>query len=283
MNLSLKNRKIPILMYHSVSEHATAKFRRFAVASALFHDHMAYLHQQNYTPLTVTQLLRARAQGNSSLPERPVVLTFDDGFADFYTAALPILQEYNFPATLYIVTAYVGATSLWLQHEGEAQRPMLNWEQVASISAAGIECGGHTHTHPQLDTLSATKAREEIVQCKRILEERLGQEIESFAYPFGYHTATTQRLVQEAGYTSACAVKYAMSSETDNPFSLARLIVSADTSVQALAALLTQEAPSVTTFYKRAATPAWRLARRSISFTHTVRQHKGRQGSGNLV
>ena len=277
--MAAKKKKIPILMYHSVSEHATTKFRRFAVAPALFHEHMAYIHQHNYTPMTITQLVHARAQGAASLPERPVVLTFDDGFADFYTAALPILQEYNFLATLYIVTAFVGRTSLWLQHEGEAQRPMLSWEQVASISAAGIECGGHTHTHPQLDTLSSTQAREEIVECKRILEQRLGQEIESFAYPFGYHTATTQRLVREAGYTSACAVKYEMSSETDNPFSLARLIVSADTSVQEFAALLKQETPSVTTFYKRAATPAWRLARRSISFTQNVRHSKG----GSLV
>jgi peptidoglycan/xylan/chitin deacetylase (PgdA/CDA1 family) len=275
MAVALKKKKIPILMYHSVSEQATTKFRRFAVAPALFHEHMAYIHQHNYTPMTVTQLVRARTQEGTSLPEQPVVLTFDDGFADFYTAALPILQEYNFLATLYIVTAFVGKTSLWLQHEGEAQRPMLSWEQVASISAAGIECGGHTHTHPQLDTLSATQAREEIVQCKHILEQHLGQEIESFAYPFGYHTATTQRLVREAGYTSACAVKYEMSSETDTPFSLARLIVSADTSVQALAALLKQETPSVTTFYKRAATPAWRLARRSISFTQNVRHSKG--------
>jgi peptidoglycan/xylan/chitin deacetylase (PgdA/CDA1 family) len=279
MTDSMKKRKIPILMYHSVSEQASAKFRRFAVAPALFHEHMAYLHQQNYTPLTVTQLMRMRTQDSSALPERPVVLTFDDGFADFYTAALPMLQEYNFCATLYIVTAFVGGTSLWLQHEGEAQRPILSWEQIASIQAAGIECGGHTHTHPQLDTLSPTQAREEIAQCKRILEQRLGQEVESFAYPFGYHTTTTQRLVREAGYTSACAVKYAMSSETDNPFSLARLIVTADTHVEALAALLKQETPSVTTFYKRAATPAWRLARRSISFTQNVRHPKG----GSLV
>ncbi len=275
MAVPAKKRKIPILMYHSVSQLATAKFKRFAVSPALFREHMAYLHQCNYAAITVTQLVHARVQGSSSLPERPVVLTFDDGFSDFYTEALPVLQQYNFLATLYIVTAFVGSTSRWLQREGEALRPILSWEQIANICAAGIECGGHTHTHPQLDTLPLSQARDEIVQCKRILEERLGHEIVSFAYPFGYHTAAIQRLVQEAGYTSACAVKYEMSSEATNPFSLARLIVSADTDAQGLAALLRQEAPSVTTFYKRAATPAWRLARRSISFTQNVRHNKG--------
>ncbi|HYU73073.1 MAG TPA: polysaccharide deacetylase family protein [Ktedonobacteraceae bacterium] len=251
------------------------KFKRFAVSPTLFSEHMAYLHQHAYTPITVTQLVRTRAQESSTLPERPVILTFDDGFSDFYTEALPVLQKYGFVATLYIVTAFVGSTSLWLQHEGEAMRPMLTWDQVASISAAGIECGGHTHTHPQLDTLSLSAAQIEIVQCKRILEERLGHEVESFAYPYGYHTAITQRLVREAGYTSACAVKYEMSSETTNPFSLARLIVSSDTSVHALATLLTQGPPSVTTFYKRAATPVWRLARRSVLSTRHMRHFKG--------
>ena len=94
---------------------------------------------------------------------------------------------------------------------------MLTWDQLSEISANGIECGGHTHSHPQLDTLSPAEAFREIAQSKRLLEDHLGQNVLSFAYPFGYYTANTQRQVQEAGYTSACAVKYAMSSVTTIP------------------------------------------------------------------
>src|SRR5713101_1852063 len=148
-------KKVPILMYHSISEHAAPRFKPFAVSPTLFVEHMAYLHQHAYTPITVTQLINTRSKGSSALPEQPVVLTFDDGFADFYTEALPVLQRYGFVATLYVTTAFVNATSRWLQQEGEAERLMLTWEQLAEVNAHGIECGAHSHSHAQLDMLPA--------------------------------------------------------------------------------------------------------------------------------
>ena len=92
-------------------------------------------------------------QEQFALPERPVVLTFDDGFADFFTEALPILQLYNFTATLYVTTGFIGSTSCWMQREGESTRLMLTWDQVSAMSASDIECGGHSHWHRQLDIL----------------------------------------------------------------------------------------------------------------------------------
>ena len=141
---------------------------------------------------------------------------------------------------------------------------MLTWDQLSEISANRIECGGHSHSHPQLDTLSPAEASREIVQSKRLLEDHLGQNVLSFAYPFGYHTASTRRQVQEAGYTSACAVKHTMSSETTDPFVLARLMVRPDTDVDALAALLDgRSSLMITTMNSRARTPVWQQARRS--------------------
>ena len=259
-----EKKKIPILMYHSISNHASPKFRQFTVSPTLFAEHMAYLHQHRYTPMTVTQFLAAHSQNGAKLPERPVVLTFDDGFADFYTEALPVLRRYGFAATLYVATGFINGTSRWLQHEGEANRPMLTWDQLSEIGANGIECGGHSHSHPQLDTLSPAQASREIVQSKRLLEEHMGQDVLSFAYPFGYYTASIRRQVQEAGYTSACAVKHAMSSEMTDPFALARLMVKSNTDVDALAALLDDRSSlMLTTMYSRARTPVWQLARRS--------------------
>jgi peptidoglycan/xylan/chitin deacetylase (PgdA/CDA1 family) len=101
---------------------------------------MAYLHRHAYTSMTVTQFV-ALAKRETEFPKRPVVLTFDDGFADFYLAALPVLGRCGFPATLYVATAFVNETSRWLDREGEAGRPMLNWQQLREISARGIECG----------------------------------------------------------------------------------------------------------------------------------------------
>ncbi|MBA2681861.1 MAG: polysaccharide deacetylase family protein [Ktedonobacteraceae bacterium] len=111
--------KIPILMYHSISEHASLKFKQFTVSPQSFNEQMAYLHQHKYTPITVSQFVEAQGKGGQCLPARPVVLTFDDGFEDFYTDALPILKHYHFAATLYVATGFVNKTSHWLQHEGE--------------------------------------------------------------------------------------------------------------------------------------------------------------------
>lgn len=255
-------------MYHSISNYATPAFLQFTVPLKLFAGHMAYLHGQGYQPVTITQFIHALAQNEDTLPERAVVLTFDDGFADFFTAALPVLQHYNFSATLYITTGFIGGTALWLKRENETTRPMLTWEQLIEISNYGIECGGHSHLHRQLDTLPPSVAREEIVQSKRLLEHHLGKKIVTFAYPFGYHTTRIRQFVQEAGYTSACAVRHAMSSKVDDHFSLARLIVSATTSIEHLEALLTGNSPSVmTTMYMRTRTPVWQLVRYCSAFT----------------
>jgi peptidoglycan/xylan/chitin deacetylase (PgdA/CDA1 family) len=264
MRVQIEKKKIAILMYHSISCTVNSRFRQFTVSPASFAEQMAYLHQHAYTPMTITQYVRARSQAEVELPERPIVLTFDDGFADFFTDAFPVLKRYGFVATLYIATAFVNGTSHWLQHMGEGTRRMLTWKQLGEISMSNVECGAHSHSHRQLDILPLSIAQDEIVQSKRRLEDHLGREVSSFAYPFGSHTASLRRLIRDAGYTSACAVKYALSSENTDPFALARLMVRADTDIATLSTLLSgSSSSSITTMYMRARTPVWQVARRS--------------------
>jgi peptidoglycan/xylan/chitin deacetylase (PgdA/CDA1 family) len=265
MTVQMKRRKVPILMYHSISRTARPQFKKFTILPEVFAEHMSYLYRHKYQPITVTQFVRAIACGGEGISDRSAVLTFDDGFADFYTDILPILGQYGFVATLYVTTAFVGGTSRWLQREGEVNRPMLTWPQLVDISACGIECGAHSHTHPQLDMLPPSAAGHEIRQCKRILEEQLAQEVSSFAYPFGYYDATVKRLVQEAGYSSACAVRYAMSSTADDPFALARFSVTGDTQVDDLVTLLTGRL-SIARIGAQVRSSMWRFIRRRAAW-----------------
>ncbi len=268
---------IPILMYHSISHQATARFAPFVVTPEAFEEQMRFVHQQGYHALTVTQFARLRREGQP-LPARSIIITFDDGFADFLTVALPVLQRYDLVATLYVPTAFVGATSRWMDSQGEGTRPLLTWEQLRLLPTHGIECGAHSHTHPQLDLLSLEQATHEIVSSKHLLEEQLGIPVTSFAYPHGYSTRAIQRVVRQAGYTSACAVGYEMANINDDVFALPRLRMGQDIDLAALRTLLALPCPPpLLKLYKQMRVPLWRLLRR-------YRQHSSsHKGGGEAI
>ena len=250
-------------MYHSISDHAQPRFRKYALSPARFAEQMAYLARQRCVTLTVSQYVAARTTG-VALPESAVVLTFDDGFADFNKEALPVLQRYGLVGTLYIPTAFVNGTSRFLQREGETDRLMLTWEQLIDISSSGVACGAHSHRHLQLDVVPMDMARAEITRSKKVLEEKLSRTITSFAYPYGFYRPAVQQMVREAGYLSACAVRYAMSSPTDDLFALSRLIIPGDTNLQQFAEILAGRGPQLKPSYERARALAWRCARYSL-------------------
>jgi peptidoglycan/xylan/chitin deacetylase (PgdA/CDA1 family) len=252
---------LPIVMYHSIALDAAPMFKQFAVAPALFADHMAYLDDHGYTPLTVTQYIQLRQMPYSAWPLRPIVLTFDDGYADFYERAFPVLLRHRFVATLYITTGYVGETSRWLRRSGEARRRMLTWEQLHELHRCNIECGAHSHTHPQLDVLPRRLAQQEILRSKRLLDDHLNTQTLTFAYPFGYYTADVQEDVRKAGFTSACAVKRRFCTSTTDPYALERLIVRGDLRVSGLAAMLTRTRDPFSVLYGNAHV-IWNFCRR---------------------
>jgi peptidoglycan/xylan/chitin deacetylase (PgdA/CDA1 family) len=223
---------IPILLYHSVSTVATQLYQPWAIAPERFDEHLAYLRESGYQPLTIGELALSMEQGKAHLLQRPVVVTFDDGLADFLSGAMPILARYHFPATLYVTTGYVGGTSSWMRSEGEHDRPMMTWEELRELE--GVEIGGHAHTHPQLDIVPLAKAREEIFLCKEILEQRLARTVQTFAFPHGYYTKKLLDLVRQAGFTSSCIVGHTMATETSPSFALPRIIITSDTTIPIL-------------------------------------------------
>jgi peptidoglycan/xylan/chitin deacetylase (PgdA/CDA1 family) len=259
-----RTRPIPILLYHSISDAPSERFRRWTVRPEQFAAQVAHLQASGRTPLTVAQLAAAIAHGGAELPPRSVVLTFDDGFADFHDRALPVLQEYRFTATLYVATAFVEGTSGWLHGAGEGERPMLTWAQLRHLHASGIECGAHGHSHRPLDVLPRRVAMDEIARSTGLVADAIGAPVVTFAYPHGYYDRAVREMVQAAGHLAACGVKHAMSALDDDRFALARVIVEADTDLARFSRLLEGERLPVMPS-ERLRTKGWRLLRRAAA------------------
>src|SRR5262249_18488328 len=139
--------QVPVLMYHSIAAAATRKFRRFAVHPGEFAAQMEYLAAAGYHPVTAAELVSGRS--GRPLPPQPVVLTFHGADTVFYGPRLPVLRGPGFRATLYVPTAYVGATTRFNVSTGEQNRAVLSWQALLDIAAEGMEVAAHSHTHPQ--------------------------------------------------------------------------------------------------------------------------------------
>ncbi|MEM7113921.1 MAG: polysaccharide deacetylase family protein [Chloroflexota bacterium] len=233
---------IPILLYHFVNDTVPSGATRWNMPPDRFEAHIKHFREQQYTPLTVSAYVDLLTNEPKKLPKRPLLVTFDDGTADFHANVLPILQKYNFPVTLYITTKYIGDTTRWLIGAGAGNMPMLTWQQVRDIQASGlVEIGAHTETHPQLDIIPATAAVNEIVGSKRALETQLGQPVQSFAYPHGFHKTAVRQAVIDANFSSACAVKNALSAIHDDRFALSRITIEIDMSIEKVEGLMAGE------------------------------------------
>lgn len=253
--------RVPILMYHSVSEVIGGELADYTLSPKRFAAHVAHLCDRGYVAYSVSQWQDAIQLGNP-LADRPVVLTFDDAFEDFLANALPVLVQARMPATMYVPTGYLGGVSGWLTRHRVDSRPVMSATALSELVTAGIEIGAHSHSHAQLDLVPRERLDAEVRRPKAILEDLLGREVASFAYPFGYYDRRVRRAVAASGYRNAVRVDHLSCWTTADPYAFPRLIINARTSVDDLDRMLASPTSRVDRIVARAKALAWRTARR---------------------
>jgi peptidoglycan/xylan/chitin deacetylase (PgdA/CDA1 family) len=215
-----------ILTYHRVND--GHPHDRLSVTSRAFTDQMDALASSGRPVLPLAHALPALA-GAAPLPAGAVALTFDDGFEDNYSTALPILHRFGFTATFFIVTGAIGGTETLDRYRGccAADR-MLDWEQVLSLRARGHTIGGHGRTHRELTRVTAAELREEAEGCRRDIDERTGESPRLFCYPRGQESVGVRQVVAAAGFEAACTVRPGVNPPGTEPFVLRRTEISGD-------------------------------------------------------
>jgi peptidoglycan/xylan/chitin deacetylase (PgdA/CDA1 family) len=250
---------VPILLYHAITDDPPGWIAPFAVGPATFAAHLDAVVASGRQPLTVSQYTDG-LRGRAALPPRPVLITVDDGFADFADHALPALAARNLPSTLYVTT---GALADRARDCVLPAAAMLRSADLAGLEAAGVEIGAHSHTHRQLDLLPEREVAMELSRSGDLLAGAVGHRIRSFAYPHSYWRARVRSLVGAAGFDSACAVGNALASDRDHPLALSRLMVRAGTDAATVVAWLSGSGAQVISRRHRVLAFGWRQYRRA--------------------
>jgi peptidoglycan/xylan/chitin deacetylase (PgdA/CDA1 family) len=233
---------IPILTYHKfcIGESPDA----YTINITRFEQQMDYLKKNGYQVISVSQLLQCME--NNAYPEKPVIITIDDGFRSVYDLAFPVLKEYSFPATLFLYTDFIA--------NGPNQ---LSWQKIREMIDQGIEIGSHTLSHCNLLQMKKNESQmdylkridREINLSKSILERNTGSSVFSFAYPYGVYSQQIKMLAKQAGYQALLNVNSMNNTIPVDVYSLNRQIIPAGFSMKQFTALLHEKTLKVNNIF----------------------------------
>lgn len=219
MSASAPFTRVPILIYHSVRPYypgITNIVKEYTVPPNIFDDQLRYLRDNGYTPITLDDLT-AHFNSNKSLPDQPIIITFDDGWENQYRYAFPIMQKYGYTGIFYIYSNPID------------KKVFLKWDEVKTMVDANMVIGDHTKSHPELSKIKDDATlRQEIEDSKKIIEAKIRKPVNDFAYPFGDFNSHTVDIVKQAGYKSARTVFKGTHQTNDIVFTLHGIIVTGD-------------------------------------------------------
>lgn len=220
--------KIPILMYHQIdaSPKKGTPLRGLVVSASSFARQMLLLKVLGYKGLSMRDLepyIKGEKEG------KVVGITFDDGYQNNVTNALPTLTKHGFTATCYGVSSMIGGSNSWDRDIGVEQKRLMTKGDWKSWASAGMDIGSHTKNHTDLSQLLVDEAREQIAASKIELEQTFKCEVRHFCYPYGRFHPEHLALVKEAGYQTATTTQRGLVHSGDNPYALRRIMVARST------------------------------------------------------
>ena len=230
-----------MLCYHQV-EAGKKNYGGFNVPPEEFEAQLKYLQSAGYKSLSQAQLLEVltgrATPGTRGIPERGVVLTFDDGLISHYRTVAPLLKKYGFRGTLFLYPTVLSSK----------KKTYMNWEQAAELVASGVfEVGSHSLYHPFLPEMSDQELERQMRESKRILEKKLGVRIRLFAYPFGLFDRRVIAAARNAGYESAFTIHTGTVREGNDLWTLNRYMVTTGDNLKQFRSYLSLEAPEALT------------------------------------
>ncbi len=199
-------KNIKVLMYHRVVEQPVDKAEDWhAVHVKKFRQQMEVIDQLNFTPITFEDY-NLYLEDKLTLPKKPIIITFDDGHLDTFEVAVPVLREFNMRAVVFVVGDRELESAFWDESATGEYLPLMSDAQILDIRAEGFEIGAHTMRHPMLTELSQAEIKEEVLGSKVSIEKLLGEEILSFAYPYGALNQKVYDVICRSGFKFGCGV-----------------------------------------------------------------------------
>ncbi|MCI7442235.1 MAG: polysaccharide deacetylase family protein [Clostridium sp.] len=217
LTMTNENVGVPVLYYHSVDP---SEANEVIISPEKLKEQLTFIKDSGYTTLTISEL-NDYILNNTPIPEKSIVITFDDGYADNYINAFPILKELDIKATIFVISNFTDKDGYYMTSQ-----------QIKEMSDYGIDIQSHTASHSHLNQLTYEEQLSELKTSKEKLESIIGKPIISVAYPFGDYDDNTILASEEAGYSLAFNTNKGLADRDDNPLNLNRIYISSTYSIE---------------------------------------------------
>lgn len=232
--------KLTILMYHKIDELRPAvRYPGNYVTPDQFKRQMDALLMWGYRTIRFDRWLDYRDGRADGMPDKPLIVTFDDGYTCFDRNAWPVLKERGMGASVFLVSSQIGGTNAW--DRDEMQEHLLGASRLRALQSEGVHFGSHSHSHAALARIPPERALDELTRSRAALSEMLAKPVDVLAYPYSNQNATVRELARKAGYRCAVRGKGRMNRRGIDPFGLRRIKPELDMTVQDLKRVLFRE------------------------------------------